>query len=123
MIKKDLIKASERVFDEIGAYHTESIYHHSLEIELSSMGLTVSSEARVPVYYKKEMVGWAQPDMIVSNDIRRALIELKVRTNPENSLDQLSKYKKASKRDINSKDINCYIVISFNESGVEVVEG
>jgi len=43
--------ASARVFSQLGAGHSEKIYHKALHCELATLGLNITSEYHVPIIY------------------------------------------------------------------------
>lgn len=69
-----IIKTFYEVYNELGYGFLEKVYQNALLIELKSMGLKVSSNEKIKVYYKGENVGDYYADIIVNNTI---IVELK----------------------------------------------
>ena len=69
-----IIKTFYEVYNELGYGFLEKVYQNALLIELKNMGLKVSSNEKIKVYYKGENVGDYYADIIVNNTI---IVELK----------------------------------------------
>ena len=69
-----IIKTFYEVYNELGYGFLEKVYQNALLIELKNMGLQVSSNEKIKVYYKGENVGDYYADIIVNNTI---IVELK----------------------------------------------
>jgi GxxExxY protein len=73
--------AAKRVFDELGAGFTESVYHSALMRELSERGIPFHSEGTIPVMYRGAPVGRRRPDLFVVGDDGITVVELKASSN------------------------------------------
>ena len=73
-ITEKIIKAFYKVYNTLGYGFLEKVYENAMVIELRKMGLQVSQQKRVKVYYEKEVVGDYYSDLLVENSI---MVELK----------------------------------------------
>ena len=72
-----VIGIAMKVHPALGPGFLESVYHRSLEIELSGASLSFESEVPVNVFYQQKLVGKFQADLIISHPTGgRLLIEL-----------------------------------------------
>lgn len=110
----DLLEAAGEVHDELGPGYTEAIYHRALEHELSSRGISFSSEATLTIRYKGAPVGRRRPDLFVTADDGPILVELKAdtQTGPE----QLDQYVDLSVDDTNFDDVQGGVLLQFNDA-------
>lgn len=108
----ELTSAAEEVHNHLGAGHTESTYHRSLERELSERGVSFSSEGTVPIFYKGSPVGRRRPDMFVYCDEGTVIVELKAGST--SGEEQLLDYVRLLEDDENY-DVIEGVVIRFNE--------
>ena len=69
-----IIKAFYKVYNTLGYGFLEKVYKNALAIELQKLGLEVSPEARVLVYYEGKVVGEYFADLLVASVV---LVELK----------------------------------------------
>jgi GxxExxY protein len=69
-----IIKAFYKVYNTLGYGFLEKVYRNALAIELRKLGLEVSPEARILVYYEGEVVGEYFADLLVASVV---LVELK----------------------------------------------
>lgn len=63
------------VYNELGHGFLESVYQRSLALALQSSGLHVSSEIKIPVWFRGQRVGQFEGDLLINNSV---LLELKV---------------------------------------------
>lgn len=117
--EKQIREAANTVQSELATGFTESIYHRSLEHELSERGVAFSSEGALPIHYKGSPVGYRRPDMFVDDGDQRIVVELK--SNSSSGDDQIEQYLKLMKEDENH-DISKALLIRFNDDGVEIDE-
>lgn len=73
-ITKKIIKAFYVVYNELGHGFLESVYEKSLYISLEKMGLKVSSQQPISVYFQQNLVGNFVADLIVEDKV---IVELK----------------------------------------------
>ncbi len=75
-LSSQVIKAAIAVHRELGPGLLESVYHSCMLIELASMGITVQSEAILPVVYRGQKVNGQgfRLDLLVEDKI---VVELK----------------------------------------------
>lgn len=66
-ITEKIIKAFFKVYNTLGYGFLDKVYLNALFIELIKMGLVVSKEKRVLVYYEGEVVGDYNTDLTVQN--------------------------------------------------------
>ena len=81
IIEKELsfqiMKAAYEVHNFLGPGFLESIYEAAMTKELSSQGLHVENQVRIPVFYKGQPIGEHILDIVVNNKV---IIELKAAT-------------------------------------------
>lgn len=81
IIEKELsfqiMKAAYEVHNLLGPGFLESIYEAAMTKELSSQGLHVENQVRIPVFYKGQPIGEHILDIVVNNKV---IIELKAAT-------------------------------------------
>lgn len=88
----DLIcKLATEVYQELGAGHTESIYHNAMKIQIQDKGLKFESERDIPVLFKGRYVGTVRADVIIDNKI---VLEFKISGNLEDAMLQCRQYMK-----------------------------
>jgi GxxExxY protein len=73
-LTQSIIGAAFEVHNILGAGFLEKIYRNALTKELRLQGHQVETEAKIPVYYKGELVGDYYADILVSG---RVIVELK----------------------------------------------
>ena len=73
-LTEKIIKAAYKVYNVLGFGFLEKVYKNALIIELKRMGLKVSSEIPIKVYYRDEIVGEYVADIIVEDKV---ILELK----------------------------------------------
>lgn len=113
-MRKRLEEAAQEVFDELGAGWSESVYHRSLERELSERSIPFHSEGTIPVMYKGAPVGRRRPDLFVVPDVGGTIVvELKAGSNSGRA--QLAQYLDMTEDDENLGYIRGGAVIRFNE--------
>jgi GxxExxY protein len=113
-MRKRLKEAADRVQKEMGAGWSESIYHSSLERELSERGIAFHSEGTIPVMYKGVPVGRRRPDMFLPTDEGLITVELKAGSSTGRA--QLLQYLQMVDVDHNFPDLRGGAVIRFNET-------
>lgn len=69
-----IIKAAYNVHNVLGAGFLEKVYHNAMMVELTIMGLEVTSEYPINVVYKSIIVGEYFADLFVED---RMVVELK----------------------------------------------
>jgi len=63
------------VYNELGQGFIESVYREAMRLALTQAGLTVETEAPIPVTFRGVVIGIFRADLIVSGSV---LVELKV---------------------------------------------
>lgn len=56
-LTEKIINAAYKVHNVLGFGFLEKVYHNALMIELKRMGLKVTNEKPIKVYYRNEIVG------------------------------------------------------------------
>lgn len=69
-----IIGAFYDVYNELGFGFLESVYHRALVVALRGAGLEVEHEVKLPVYFRGEIVGEFEADILVE---RNVILELK----------------------------------------------
>ena len=106
-----VIGACYQVYNTLGPGFLESVYENSLIIELQDLGIKVSSQVAVPVFYKKQNVGDFKADLLVEDQL---LIELKAVANLNTAHEvQLVNY-------LTATGINDGLLINFGSGRVKV---
>ncbi|MBW1740939.1 MAG: GxxExxY protein [Deltaproteobacteria bacterium] len=73
-LTEKIINAAYKVHNVLGFGFLEKVYQNALMIELKGMGLKVSSEMPIKVYYRNKIVGEYIADIIVEDKV---ILELK----------------------------------------------
>jgi len=73
-LTEEIIKAAYKVHNALGFGFLEKVYQNALMIELKRMGLKVTSEMPIKIYYRNEIVGEYIADIIVEDKV---ILELK----------------------------------------------
>jgi GxxExxY protein len=73
-LTEKIINAAYKVHNVLGFGFLEKVYQNALMIELKRMGLKVSSEMPIKVYYRNEIVGEYIADIFVEDKV---ILELK----------------------------------------------
>jgi GxxExxY protein len=82
------------VYNELGFGFLESVYHNAIVVALKQAGLRVESRAKVPVWFRGELVGEFEVDVLVEGKI---LLELKAARDFDSSHEaQLLNYLRAT---------------------------
>lgn len=110
--------AAEEVLRKLGPGHTESTYHRALETELSSRGISFSSEGTIPILYKGSPVGRRRPDMFLNRDDGTVIVELKAGGNSGEK--QIASYNDILSDDENFDIVGAYLVRFGDE--LEIIE-
>jgi len=110
-LSRKIIGASYQVYNTLGFGFLESVYEKSLEIELSDVGMNISRQEPITVYYSGQLVGDFIADLIINEKI---IVEIKsVQTLHKRHEVQLVNYLTATNTDVG-------LLINFGESEVEV---
>jgi len=72
-----LLKGATRVFECLGAGHTESVYENALEVELQDMGLKYGRQVVKELTYRGQTVGSIRADLVVYVPSGGVVVELK----------------------------------------------
>ena len=109
-IRRQIIGAAMEVHRELGSGFLEKVYENALAVELARRGLRIERQKPVTVYYKAEVVGEYQADLIVENVV---LVELKSVENMANvHYSQMANYLKAT-------GMNVGLLINFGAPSLE----
>ncbi len=68
-ITEKIIKAFYKVYNTLGYGFLEKVYENAMVIELRKMGLLVSQQKRIKVYYENEEVGDYYADLLVESSV------------------------------------------------------
>lgn len=118
-ILTEVFDAAEEVHETLGAGYTEAVYHRALEAELSSRGVSFSSEGSIPIFYKGSPVGRRRPDIFV-NDGSGGTIILELKAGSKSGEAQLLQYLDLLGDD-NNFNISKGVLIQFN-SDLKIIE-
>jgi len=102
MQHKDLtdkvLKAFYTVYNTLGYGFLEKVYKNALLLELQDMGLQVTSQKKIAVYYRGQSVGDYFADIVVNDTV---VIELKaIEALREEHKAQLLNYLKATTKEV-----------------------
>jgi len=70
-----IIGAAMTVHKELGPHYLEVVYQRAFSIELNNLGLELSRETPVPIYYKGRKIDTRRADFIIDN----VLVEIKAK--------------------------------------------
>jgi GxxExxY protein len=73
-ITDKIIRAFYTVYNQLGFGFLEKVYENALVIEMRSLGLSVSAQVPIAVYYQNQIVGEYVADILVEDCV---LVELK----------------------------------------------
>lgn len=73
-ITGQIIGAAKAVFRELGCGFLEKVYENALAVELSHRGLRVHQQVPIQVYYRSQLVGVFDADLLVEGLV---IVELK----------------------------------------------
>jgi GxxExxY protein len=114
--------AANRVFEVLGAGHSESTYQNALRIELEKSPdvLRVLTEVTFPILYEGIPVGFQRADVIIQfANGSNALLELKsVVTITQNVFHQVRRYMEQ----YTHARISSAAIVNFGQQDVQVVE-
>ncbi|WP_006749153.1 GxxExxY protein [Thioalkalivibrio paradoxus] len=99
------------VANTLGSGFLEKVYENALAIELRSAGLAVSTQVPIRVFYKRQIVGDYQADMLIENHV---LLELKAVSalRPEHEA-QLLNYLRATRKPLG-------LLVNFGQPKVQI---
>jgi GxxExxY protein len=69
-----VLRVFYEVYNELGGGFLESVYHTAFALALKEVGLLVTSQVAVPVYFRGVMVGDFRADLVINGSV---LLELK----------------------------------------------
>ena len=110
-VTEAVIGAAYKVANELGTGFLEKVYENALAIELRQSGHLVEQQRQVEVWYKGEVVGLYQSDLIVD---RCTVVELKAVP----SLDRL--HRAQCLNYLRATRIETGLVINFGRPRIEV---
>jgi GxxExxY protein len=97
-ITEKILKAFFKVYNTLGFGFLEKVYENALVIELMRLGLMVTQQKDIPVYYDGITVGDYAADILVEDVI---ILELKAAEGIRNEhFAQLTNYLKATKKEL-----------------------
>jgi GxxExxY protein len=97
-ITDKIIKVFYKVYNTLGYGFLEKVYENALVLELRQMGLQVSQQYKIKVYYNGNLIGDYFADIVVENVV---IIEIKVADNLCDSHEaQLLNYLKATEVEV-----------------------
>jgi GxxExxY protein len=89
-----LRKRAEDVYAELGAGHTEAIYHAAMAVGLREDHIDYESEQIMPVTYRGQFVGTVRADIIVKKE---CVLEFKISGKMDDAVQQARQYMKLQK--------------------------
>lgn len=90
LIEVAVLMLAREVLAELGAGHTERVYHNAMLVQLRNHGIPYETERTVPIYFRGDCVGYCAPDIIIDKQI---VVELKAgRTITDLNIIQLQRY-------------------------------
>ena len=76
MIKK-CQKIAKDIFNDLGSGFEECIYQKAFEVALRLEKIPYENQRIVPIFYKNFNIGEAKPDLVISKDKEKIVVELK----------------------------------------------
>src|SRR5262245_60909769 len=73
-ITEKIIEVFFDVYNELGFGFLESVYHRALLVALADVGLKAESKVKLPVFFRGQLVGDFEADILVE---RAVILELK----------------------------------------------
>ena len=74
---------AEAVLAELGAGHTESVYHNAMKIGIQDLGLQYETERDILISFRGRYVGTVRADLVVE---KRLVVELKAASGTETTV-------------------------------------
>ena len=68
-LTRRIIGCAMEVHRTLGPGLMETTYEEALCIELRDQGLSIQRQTRVPIYYKRHLIGEHRPDLIVEDRV------------------------------------------------------
>ena len=116
-----IFQSAKEVYRILGTGHSEAVYHKAMEVELRLNGIQYSTKSPVSIPYKGHIVGYNEPDLLVSVDeyniVNTIVVELKSTTYPprETEKAQLQSY-------LRTLDTKYGILINFPQPTAKLTE-
>ena len=127
-----LLKMCNRIYNELGPYHTEITYKNAMEHELSKSGIEYNRERQISVIYDGSVVGHGYIDFLIRGKTANYPVEFKaISTNLFNTDGEMNKKYTAKKHHyqlikyLQSLNSEKGFLINFNvgtKSKLEVLE-
>ena len=93
-----ILEAFFTVYNELGYGFLEKIYERAMQIELKKLGVSVTVQVPIPVYYDEILVGEYYADLLVENKV---IVELKAANGIVDQFEaQLLNYLKATEIEV-----------------------
>jgi len=111
------VKITKDIFDSLGGFYKENIYHSAFEIELRNSGICFQSEVICPIVYKGIQVGFERADIVIYSENKMDfVIEFKAQIGKTGNkeIQQLRKYLK-------NFNVETGLLINFS-SALEIIK-
>ena len=93
-----ILEAFFNVYNELGYGFLEKVYERAMQIELKKLGVSVTAQIPIPVYYDEILVGEYYADLLVENKV---IVELKAANGIVDQFEaQLLNYLKATEIEV-----------------------
>ena len=93
-----ILEAFFTVYNELGYGFLEKVYERAMQIELKKLGVSVTAQVPIPVYYDEILVGEYYADLLVENKV---IVELKAANGIVDQFEaQLLNYLKATEIEV-----------------------
>lgn len=93
-----ILEAFFTVYNELGYGFLEKVYERAMQIELKKLGVSVTAQVPIPVYYDENLVGEYYADLLVENKV---IVELKAANGIVDQFEaQLLNYLKATEIEV-----------------------
>ena len=93
-LSERVIGCAQNVNRELGAGFLEAVYENALVLKLEHEGIAFKRQHPLDVYYKKQLVGQYQADLVVENKL---IVEMKAVRAVFQCLSQSASYKLSSR--------------------------
>jgi GxxExxY protein len=124
-----LEKICRTIYNELGPYHTESVYQNAMEYELTKNKIKYRREMQVPIIYDNQVIGQGKIDFYIHPkyviEFKALSSNLITKEDKENQSHYIQKYKSQLIKYLISLNLKKGFLINFNigaKKELEVVE-
>ena len=129
MTKGWVHKICRKIYNELGPYHTETVYQNAMEHELKKEGFNYQREKQVPINYDGIVIGQGRIDFYVEPqyvlEFKAVATNLYTKDGEVNKHGYIQKYQHQVMKYLQSLEIKKGYLINFNtgtKAELEVIE-